>query len=111
MALGGGAFYFIGRDGLRMVSTFRRSLDNELKDHSLDGTVRAFLWSGANSVTARASAAIKLSEELEMVLREPNTRPVVIAHSHGGNVVLCALKHLTLEKKRIRFIALATPFI
>jgi hypothetical protein len=76
----------------------------------LDGAVRAFLWSGANSVRARARAAIQLADELEMVLKTPNTSPIIVAHS-GGNVVLCALKHLKCGKNRIRFIALATPFI
>src|SRR5437667_9231081 len=33
-------------------SEFHLHLDEELKKVSLDGTVRAFLWSGANSVTA-----------------------------------------------------------
>jgi len=92
-------------------STFGRSLDNELKGHLLDGTVRAFLWSGANSVTERASAAIKLADELETVLRAPNTRAVIIAHSHGGNIALCALKHLKVEEKRVLCITLGTPFI
>jgi hypothetical protein len=92
-------------------SRFRLRLDEALKKASMEGTVRAFLWSGANSVTARDRAAASLSQELEKSLRAPDTRPIVIAHSHGGNVVLCALKYLKSGTERLRFISLATPFL
>jgi hypothetical protein len=91
-------------------SDFRVRLE-ELKKASLDGAVRAFCWSGANSVTARDCAAKELSEELDQALRVLDVRPIIIAHSHGGNIVLCALKYLKAGGDRLQFIALATPFM
>lgn len=92
-------------------SDFRQRLDEELKKVSLCGPVCAFLWTGANSATARDSAARGLSQELEKCLSMPDVKPIVIAHSHGGNVVLCALKYLKSGTQRLRFIGLSTPFL
>ena len=86
-------------------------MDAALKSRSIDGSVRAFCWSGANSVRERDRAAKELYNELEQSLKVPDVKPILIAHSHGGNVVLCALKHLKSGTERLRFIALATPFM
>jgi hypothetical protein len=70
-------------------------------------------WSGANSVFAREAAAKKLAEELK---RQSNISPeadrVVIAHSHGGNVALRALRmDFGQSDKPIKLTTLATPFL
>ena len=93
-------------------SPFRENLERSLKDASLDCEIRSFCWSGANSVFARAAAA----DELESVLREDldqsqDARPVVIAHSHGGNIALRAIDRLGADASRIRLVTLATPFL
>jgi hypothetical protein len=75
-------------------SPFRARLDGALKNASLDWSVRSFLWSGANSVRARNSAAKELSECLRKDLKDPDTTAVIIAHSHGGNLALRALQYL-----------------
>src|SRR5262249_9233272 len=72
-------------------SQFRAALDAALKSVSLDWPIRAFLWSGANSVHARDRAASELSEELRKDLQDPNATAVIIAHSHGGSVALRAI--------------------
>src|SRR5262249_42885287 len=92
-------------------SQFRAALDAALKSVSLDWPIRAFLWSGANSVHARDRAASELSEELRKDLQDPNATAVIIAHSHGGNVALRALQDLESMAGRIRVITLATPFL
>src|SRR5262249_61467715 len=59
--------------------------------------IRAFLWSGANSVHARDGAARELSD-----LLADHVTTVIIAHSHGGNVALRALQYLGSSADRIR---------
>jgi hypothetical protein len=86
-------------------------LDAALKNASLDWPIRAFLWSGANSVHARDCAARDLSNQLRKDLKDPDTTAVIIAHSHGGNVALRALQDLDPKAGRIRVITLATPFL
>src|SRR5215813_1201657 len=93
-------------------SQFCAGLDAALKSASLDWPIRAFLWSGANSVQVRDSAAQELSGQLRKDLQEdPDARAVIIAHSHGGNVALRALQHLDSMAGRIRVVTLATPFL
>jgi hypothetical protein len=91
-------------------SQFRRTLDKGLESASLEYSVRPFLWSGANSVFARDRAAAKLAEELKTHLQDQGATPVVIAHSHGGNVALRALSHMG-DASRVAVVTLATPFL
>src|SRR5262245_40079207 len=61
-------------------SPFRKTLESELKKENVSATFRPFLWSGANSVCARARAADELTK---LIGSDPEqTRSVVIAHSH-----------------------------
>jgi pimeloyl-ACP methyl ester carboxylesterase len=92
-------------------SQFRAGLDAALKNASLDWQIRAFLWSGANSVHARDDAARELADQLRKDLDDPNGTAFIIAHSHGGNVALRALQHLDSTAGRIRIVTLATPFL
>jgi RNA polymerase sigma factor (sigma-70 family) len=93
-------------------SQFRAGLEAALKSASLDWPIRAFLWSGANSVRARDGAARALSDELRTELKDdPDARAVIIAHSHGGNVALRALQQLNSVAGQIKVVTLATPFL
>lgn len=75
-------------------------------------TMDAFLWSGANSISERGAAAIELAHDLDgAVQAEPDAHLVVIAHSHGGNVALAAIGHMTQDRSRVQLITLATPFL
>jgi hypothetical protein len=47
-------------------SPFRKELELELKDASLDCEIRPFCWSGANSIFARDEAAQKLARVLKI---------------------------------------------
>jgi hypothetical protein len=92
-------------------SQFCAALDTALKNASLDWPIRAFLWSGTNSVHARDRAARDLSKQLRDDLKDPEATAVIIAHSHGGNVALRALQHLDSNGSRVQVITLATPFL
>ena len=68
---------------------------------------RPFKWPGSNLVRARHDAAGKLVKHL----RESSTyEHLIIAHSHGGNVVRQALDQIKGEMN-VRVITLATPFV
>ena len=104
--------YFRGTKGwFEQGSQFYAGLDAALKSASLDWPIRAFLWSGSNSVDARDRAARDLSKQLREDLKDPDATAVIIAHSHGGNVALRALQHLDSKAGRIRVVTLATPFL
>ena len=94
-------------------SHFRARLDAALESASLDWPIRAFLWSGANSVHARNSAANELSVCLRENLEDdPDSTAIIIAQSDGGNVALRALQYLDSSMvHRTRIVTLATPFL
>jgi len=60
----------------------------------------AFHWSGANDHNERLSAAERLANTFEqIVLKDSTARIHVVAHSHGGNVVL---RSMELYRTRLR---------
>jgi hypothetical protein len=69
-----------------------------------------FNWSGRNTNRARLKAGKELSALLRSLLKENPGRPVsVVAHSHGGNVALYAVKEI--DSPNLAVITIATPFI
>jgi len=78
------------------------------------GSVRIcpFRWSGRNSHTARLKAAKGLAGFIDDLLDSyPNAKIHVIAHSHGGNVALYALRDDRLRKVVAGVVFLGTPFV
>lgn len=76
--------------------------------------MRRFEWSGRNSVSARAKAAEQLAQELETLASIPDSKLVIIGHSHGGNVALSALKASGaghVGDKIAGIVCLSTPFL
>jgi len=70
-----------------------------------------FIWSGSNSITSRESAARGLAEHLRrLVSRFPTANHYVIAHSHGGNIAMYALREDDL-RDRVGVVCLSTPFL
>jgi pimeloyl-ACP methyl ester carboxylesterase len=70
-----------------------------------------FRWSGANTHTARAQAAKDLEIFIKTCLdRWPHAKHFLIAHSHGGNVALCAADPC-ISTQITGIVCLATPFI
>src|SRR5262245_5868720 len=93
-------------------STFREQFSQELTRRGWLHRVSSFLWSGANSIRARDSAGRQLANHLvNQRIDNPDCIQVVIAHSHGGNVVGRALSYLPPEHPRILVATLATPFL
>jgi hypothetical protein len=60
-------------------------------------------------------AAVRLAEQIQGQIKEnPGARQWVVAHSHGGNIALHAIRHLRkscADAPRISTVTLATPFI
>src|ERR1041385_8003393 len=73
---------------------------------------RPFEWSGKNSLGERRKAALRLETHLANLIREfPNDEHFVIAHSHGGNIVLYALANTALRSRLAGVVCLSTPFL
>jgi hypothetical protein len=70
-------------------------------------------WSGSNSVFARQVAAKQLAELLlKQRSDHPKAERIVIAHSHGGNIAINALRYETgADERPIRIVTIATPFL
>ena len=74
--------------------------------------VQRFPWSGKNRVSERRVAALNLCNILHHELNVADRLVFVIAHSHGGNVVVSAMEGLPTELRRsVRLILMATPFL
>jgi hypothetical protein len=80
-------------------------------------SIEAFTWSGRNSNGARMQAARELAEwtdaRLAKAQREESgpVRHYVIAHSHGGNVVLYACRFRSFADHLSKLVCLSTPFL
>lgn len=73
---------------------------------------KPFSWSGGNSLRARAKAAAGLRSHLySAIVTWPRARHYVIAHSHGGNIALYALRDADLASRITGVVCLATPFL
>jgi uncharacterized membrane protein len=93
-------------------SKFCEALSSGLSGLVQATDLSAFLWSGANSIEERRSAAVGLAKTLdEGVAAAPNARHFIIAHSHGGNVALDARQAMSRDAHNVNIITLATPFL
>jgi hypothetical protein len=95
-------------------STLRSVLERELRDAgAADIRFHAFEWSGKNDHRHRRAASICLRKELrENIIAHPDYRHIVIAHSHGGNIALRAVRRSrSLRRHGVAVACLATPFL
>ncbi len=100
-------------------SPFLDRLSTELGD--IPHKITSLVWSGANSIFVRDKTAHVLVEQLSAEHAEhPQAAQLIIAHSHGGNIALRALRLLhPPDGSRLReadganplVVTLATPFI
>jgi hypothetical protein len=73
---------------------------------------RVFPWSGENSHRARMKGASSLARYIRQGLRlYPNSKHVTIAHSHGGNISLYAMRDALARERTSGIVCLGTPFI
>ena len=90
-------------------SPLRRILHSELDSEAL---FSVFEWSGLNSHSARLRAAKDLRTfMLFLFSKYPSHRHVIIAHSHGGNVVSYALRDPRIRTGLYALITMGTPFL
>ncbi len=92
-------------------SQLRSSLIMELKPQTIKFCI--FKWSGKNRISARHEAAGEFITHVGNSIEDnPNSRHIVIGHSHGGSVAYAALgRDPILAKKVSLLICLSTPFI
>jgi hypothetical protein len=90
-------------------STLRKAL------HARYGEVacfREFLWSGENSHKERVQAGDELRIFLQNLGSEVADRPLfIVAHSHGGNVALYALRDVQIAERVSGIVTMGTPFL
>lgn len=90
-------------------SEFSKRIQNNLKHKSI---IYSFNWSGKNSHSARLLAGSNLAEHLKnLSFQFPESEQIVIAHSHGGNVALYAIKYLKNPSFKFKVVTMATPFL
>jgi pimeloyl-ACP methyl ester carboxylesterase len=95
-------------------SAFCTQLREELQVYGAASvTFSRFDWSGGNTHFDRRLASIQLRKHLlDLLGTEPDARHYVVAHSHGGNVALRALRSSPALCRKVSGIAaLATPFL
>jgi pimeloyl-ACP methyl ester carboxylesterase len=100
-------------------SSFLTRLTTELGD--ISHKITPLLWTGENSISERDKTAHVLAKHLSAEhAQHPQATQLVIAHSHGGNIALRALRHLPkrdasqlcgAESANPLVVTLATPFI
>ena len=86
-------------------SLFLSRLQTELSKRGVTTTAEAFEWSGTNTLAARAEAGRELASHLTTL----DHGVVLIAHSHGGNSALTALRDKAVPPTML--VTMATPFI
>lgn len=73
---------------------------------------RTLSWSGDNTIGARRAAAVKLRAQiLADPVRAADARHFFVAHSHGGNIALYALRDPAVRERITGVATLATPFL
>lgn len=93
------------REDSPLCKAFAEVLDDAIKP-------QVFRWSGQNSFSARQAAAAELQAFLnERIRLFPSDRHAIVAHSHGGNVTLLALRDEVLRSRIDSVVCLSTPFI
>jgi hypothetical protein len=98
-------------------SFLRRELEQRLVEPGTPERVpyvrfREFSWTGTNTHTARTQAG----DELARFIRDghaesPDARHFVIAHSHGGNIALYAMRDSAAREAVTGIVTLGTPFL
>ncbi|MCU1224635.1 MAG: hypothetical protein JWQ42_2728 [Edaphobacter sp.] len=97
-----------GAEWTRPHSIMSEALNRELKD-----VVVCYKdWSGLNAHQARFDAAEEIKNHLlGMAAAYPSSKQFVVAHSHGGNVVVYALRDKALRKTVSGVVTMGTPFV
>jgi hypothetical protein len=91
-------------------SALRRAIEARLAPQQV--AFEVFPWSGANSVGRRGDAAADLIVFLAgLDGKYPGARHHLVAHSHGGNVAMYALRANRVQQMVHSAVFLSTPFL
>jgi hypothetical protein len=97
---------------MRPDSDLCQSLRQTAERIGVQAEIRTHSWSGSNSVRAREGAAQALVEQLkEDFNRFPTASHFLIAHSHGGNIVLDAARTADVGAQISGIVAMSAPFV
>ena len=77
----------------------------------IDGRIEIFVWSGENSHEARLAAGDQLAKFVRALKLPLQAHAHVIAHSHGGNVALYALRDAEFSDRVASLCFMGTPFL
>lgn len=93
------------QDGSRLADALRSKLGSPVEIERCE-------WSGGNSAAARAQGAALLADRLRAQGdKAPNERRFIVAHSHGGNVAMYALRDPEVAGLVDGVVTMATPFL
>lgn len=91
-------------------STLCKTISTALKPDDVD--FDHFNWSGANNHRERLASGEKFRSFLRLRMqRFPESHHFVIAHSHGGNIAMYALRDRKIAEAMSGLITMGTPFI
>jgi pimeloyl-ACP methyl ester carboxylesterase len=86
-------------------------LTRPLKESFPDASTLPFDWTGVNSHDARIAAGRELATFIRQLQADhPNRKIALIGHSHGGNVLLYALRESGIASVVTSVVFLGTPF-
>jgi hypothetical protein len=102
--------------GARWTRWGSRLRDEITRELGADGSTVSFsnpVWSGKNAHEDRRRGSLKLRRcLLRQLRREPDARHFIIAHSHGGNVAMRAVRTSPRLRSRMDgMVTIATPFL
>jgi len=92
----------------RPESKIRRRLERHFNRR---GRTFSFEWCGANTDTARLTAGKELGRRVLELYDEYHAPIYLVAHSHGGNIALYAMRDSVVEEKVAGVICIGTSFI
>ncbi len=96
-------------DWVKEGSILRRTLAGQ---RGATVVFRSCRWSGGNTHAQRLDDAELLRCDLHKALAEfPNGKHFVLAHSHGGNLALYALRDRVLQSQLAGVVTMGTPFL
>ena len=97
---------------IRPDSALCKSIHQAAVQNNIQIEFRSLLWSGSNSVRARQEAAQSITKQLknDLILRSDASH-FVVAHSHGGNIVVDALRNSDVGERISGVVTMSTPFI
>lgn len=107
-----------GQKWFQKGSHFSETLKQRLAQRNIDAEITPFLWSGANSASARERGADELAKLIKRIAGKYRDGVHLVGHSHGGNVANEAAVLLRWGRRKTRaqeriasLTTIGTPFL